>query len=181
MSADILQEQIKLQVGERHFETTKSTLTECTFFKALLSEDWRHNARADGSFYVDGDGDLFEIILLYLRRLVLPVFFDNVKGHDQLLYTALLQEADFYGIDRLKRWIEEKRYLKAVKVTVVASVQTDYFALSYTRKWPTLDEFSPDLGTEVQYYPTWCGDQTKIVKITKTTTIDREYCLSGWD
>lgn len=36
---------IRLQVGERHFETTKDTLTEAAYFNALLSENWCHDAR----------------------------------------------------------------------------------------------------------------------------------------
>jgi hypothetical protein len=40
---------------------------------------------ADGSYFIDGDVALFEPILRYLRRGVLPLFYDNAKGHDLYL------------------------------------------------------------------------------------------------
>ncbi|KAK3681061.1 hypothetical protein B0T22DRAFT_485630 [Podospora appendiculata] len=59
---------IRLQVGERHFTTTKDTLAEgSAFFAALLSSRW-DNALDDGSYFIDADPALFEHILRYLRR-----------------------------------------------------------------------------------------------------------------
>lgn len=64
--------QVLLQVGERRFTTTNETLTnESTFFASLLSGRWS-NALPDGSHFIDADPMLFEHILRYLRRGVLP-------------------------------------------------------------------------------------------------------------
>ncbi|KAG9235251.1 BTB/POZ protein [Amylocarpus encephaloides] len=114
---------ITLLVGERRFTTNSETLTERSpFFSALLSGRW-DNKLQDGSYFVDADGDLFEHILRYLRRGLLPVFYDNVKGHDYNLYMALLQEAKYFGILRLEKWLENKEYLKAVEVHHTVSKQ----------------------------------------------------------
>ncbi|KAK8217963.1 hypothetical protein IWZ01DRAFT_537631 [Phyllosticta capitalensis] len=108
---------ITLQVCTRRFVTTRDTLRSgSSYFDALLSSRWAHNAQSDGSFFVDADPDLFAHILRFLRRGVYPVFFDVEKGHDYALYTALHEEARFFGIDNLFKWLEGKRYMKVVKV-----------------------------------------------------------------
>ncbi|KAJ0419345.1 hypothetical protein BJY00DRAFT_314177 [Aspergillus carlsbadensis] len=105
---------IHLQVGERHFTTTRSTLVEeSAYFDSLLSGRW-DTAREDGSYFVDADPDLFVHILRYLRRGVLPVFYDVQKGHDEALYDALLKEANFLGIIELESYLENRRYLGRV-------------------------------------------------------------------
>ncbi|KAK8156585.1 hypothetical protein IWX90DRAFT_411672 [Phyllosticta citrichinensis] len=113
---------VTLQVCTRRFVTTRDTLCSgSTYFSALLSSRWAHNAQPDGSFFVDADPDLFEHILRFLRRGVYPIFHDTKKGHDHSLYAALQKEADFFGIDDLSKWLEEKKFMKVVKVK--ASVQ----------------------------------------------------------
>jgi hypothetical protein len=47
-----------------------------------------------------------------------------VNGHNHVLYSALLEEARFFGIDRLEKWLSEKKYLEAVKI-VHSVVETD--------------------------------------------------------
>jgi BTB/POZ domain-containing protein KCTD9 len=106
---------ITLQVGEQCFVTTSETLKESGFFSALLSGRW-DNAQADGSYFIDADAGIFKHVLLYLRRGILPVFYDNAKGHDHALYLALLEEAKYFQIPRLEKWIEDKTYLEAVKI-----------------------------------------------------------------
>lgn len=108
--------QIALQVGERRFTTTRQTLVaESCFFASLLSERW-DNAQDDGSYFIDADPDLFHHVLRYLRRGILPIFYDKAKGHDESLYIALLGEAKYFQIPHLQKWLEEKRYFNAVKI-----------------------------------------------------------------
>lgn len=77
---------IRLQVGERHFTTTRDTLTaESRYFASLLSGRW-DNALEDGSYFIDADPMLFDHILRYLRRGIFPLFVDMAKGHDYHLY-----------------------------------------------------------------------------------------------
>lgn len=146
---------VKLQVGERHFETTKLTLEEAGFFRTQFKGVWLHNARPDGSFYVDKDGDLFEHILRYMRSLVLPIFYDKVKGHDEVLYSHILEEAKFYGIDRLEKWIRERGYLQAVKVTTSIRV-TDYIHSQLFVGVPqTFGNSESSSELEIRHYPVW--------------------------
>jgi phytoene desaturase (3,4-didehydrolycopene-forming) len=108
---------IRLQVGERSFTTTRSTLAEeSAYFASLLSGRWE-TARADGSYFVDADPDLFVHIFRNLRRGVLPVFYDVQKGHDEALYDALLKEASFLRIAELESYLENRTYLDRVAVS----------------------------------------------------------------
>ncbi len=137
--------QITLQVGERHFVTTRETLVaESRFFASLLSGRW-DNAQEDGSYFIDADANLFEHILRYLRRGVLPIFYDKMKGHDYALYLALLEEAKYFQITRLKDWLEKKQYLLTLKTKYSATEIEGAEALHAT------------LGTdmEVEYFPAW--------------------------
>ena len=136
--------QIALQVGERRFVTTRETLEESDFFASLLSGRWS-NAQEDGSYFIDADSTLFEHILRYLRRGVLPVFYDKAKGHDYGTYLALLEEAKYFGIMRLVNWLEQKQYLQAIK-SVYSGEELE-----------GTDGFRKTRGTDVEleWYPTW--------------------------
>ncbi|CAG8971121.1 hypothetical protein HYALB_00008598 [Hymenoscyphus albidus] len=109
---------ITIQVGNKRFTTLQQTLTdESEYFRSILSR-WKENViQKDGSYFYDGDPVLFAHILQYLRRGVLPVFHDNSRGHDHTLYSALLVEAKYLQIDHLVKWIEQKKYLEAIKVS----------------------------------------------------------------
>ncbi|KAJ8066909.1 hypothetical protein OCU04_004294 [Sclerotinia nivalis] len=116
LSAPVASRSITLQVGERRFITTFETLTsESAFFAALLSGRW-NNTEADGSYFIDADPDLFSHILRYLRRGIPPLFYNHTKGHDHALYHTLLQEVKYFQIHRLEKWLQDKKYLSAVKL-----------------------------------------------------------------
>jgi hypothetical protein len=66
--------------------------------------------------FVDLADDVFSHVLQYLRTAILPVFYDQAKGHDYVLYYKILHAARHLEITRLARWIDEKKYLDAVKV-----------------------------------------------------------------
>ena len=137
--------QITLQVGERRFVTTSATLVqESQFFSTLLSGRWSEK-QPDGSYFIDADGQLFVHILAYLRRGVLPVFYDNAKGHDHALYAALLEEAKYFQITRLEDWIQGQLYLKAVKIMRSAEEVVDTAALTE----------STGADVDVEYHPSW--------------------------
>jgi BTB/POZ domain-containing protein KCTD9 len=138
-------QQINLRVGERQFSTTQSTLVdESPFFASLLSERW-NNDQGDGVLVVDADGELFEHILRYLRRGVLPIFYDASKGHDHGLYLALLEEARYFQITRLIDWLGKKLYLQAIKIETTVDEAEG------------LEELHGKVDTdcEISYYPVW--------------------------
>lgn len=109
---------IKLDVGGRIFTTRTSTLTEQSrFFAALFSDRWANSTPLiDGNVFVDASPDLFEHILNYLRRSVPPIFWTRTEGFDYTLYAALLEEARFFGIDALEKWIKDRKYLSSIKI-----------------------------------------------------------------
>jgi len=135
------QETINLQVGARRFTTLRSTLiSKSGFFASLLSRRWEHNKQPDGSYRVDSDPDLFEHILQYLRRGIFPLFYDDAKGHDFAKYNAVLQEAKYFLIEPLVKWLEEQNYLSAITRWVTVTEHKDgkgdrlrFFAPSYIK------------------------------------------------
>ncbi|KAI9866466.1 MAG: hypothetical protein M1813_001016 [Trichoglossum hirsutum] len=137
---------ITLQVGGQHFVTTRETLThQSGFFSSLLSGRWA-DAQPDGSYFVDADANLFGHILRYLRRGVLPVFYDNSKGHNHSLYLQILEEAKYFQIPRLEKWIEDRAYLKAVKI--------EYSAVEREESGGNIIEMT-GADTEIAYHPVW--------------------------
>ncbi len=108
---------VTLQIGERRFTTLRDTLVgESNYFAARLSGRW-NDAEADGSYFIDSNPALFEHVLGYLRNGTFPLFFDSVtQTFHYAKYLSLLTEARYFGIHKLEEWIEEKRYLEAVKI-----------------------------------------------------------------
>jgi hypothetical protein len=72
--------------------------------------------QSDRPSFIDLADDVFEHVLQYLRTGILPVFYDQSKGHDYALYYKVLHAARHLQIERLGKWIEQKKYLEAVKV-----------------------------------------------------------------
>lgn len=115
---------IQLNVGGERFTTMICTLTEgSTYFAKLLSPQWfSSTAVVDGGIFIDADPRLFRHILNYLRRSVPPIFWTRTNGFDYPLYAALREDARFYGIESLERWIAEERYMACI--TMTQSIET---------------------------------------------------------
>jgi hypothetical protein len=142
---------ITLQIGERRFTTTKSTLvTGSNYFHAFFSGRWTHKKLDDGTFFIDGDGDSFEHLLRYLRLNENPFFWDRVHGFDRQKYNALQATAEFFGVRGLSDWIKTERYTSIVQVITTTSFSTldsktsetrntsdDNVKLSYLQQWST--------------------------------------------
>ncbi|KAI1352990.1 hypothetical protein F5Y01DRAFT_303653 [Xylaria sp. FL0043] len=120
---------IKLQVGERQFITTKETLTgESTYFQALLSGRWP--GPGEDGYFIDSDPNLFAEILRYLRSGNFPLYFNHAFGTwDHGRYMLLLGEAQYFGISKLEKWIQNETYLKAItheeELYMVSDVKPD--------------------------------------------------------
>ena len=109
----------------------------------MLSGRWSKK-QPNGSNFIDADGQLFVHSLAYLRRGVLPLFYDNAKGHDHTLYVALL-EARYFQIARLEKWIRDKLYLQAVKIVRSAEQVVDTAVLTELSR----------ADVDVEYHPNW--------------------------
>lgn len=176
--------QITLQVGERQFVTTHETLiSESCFFASLLSGRW-DNALPDGSYFIDADPALFEHILRYLRRGVLPIFYDIDKGHDHAMYLAILKEARYFQIPRPQEWLEKKRYFFAltmecsveeVKGTPLPTTLSSDTRVDYVPKWETKKVYVCPRGVYVHRgQPTACGRQCMKAQGNAGATFDDE-------
>ncbi|APA12725.1 hypothetical protein SS1G_08134 [Sclerotinia sclerotiorum 1980 UF-70] len=87
---------------------------QSNFFKRFLSPTWT-TPDEDGSYFLDVDPILFGHILQYLRRNIFPIFYDDLKGHDEAMYVALQQEADYFDLKSLTEWLKGKKYLQVVQ------------------------------------------------------------------
>ncbi|KAJ3133745.1 hypothetical protein HDU90_005583 [Geranomyces variabilis] len=101
---------VKLNVGGREFLAGQSSLTiKSPYFATLLGGDFSHQLVNDHIF-IDADPEMFGHILRYLRRLEYPLFYNLA------LYAQLRVEAEFFGLERLEKWIRNKEFVSAVKV-----------------------------------------------------------------
>ena len=95
---------ITVNVGGKLFPTFRSTLTmKSTYFEKRLSGRFSDDAD-DSEIIVDRDHEPFSIILSYLRSGKLLI------SPDKLLFSSVLIEADFYGIDELVDMVRDKCY-----------------------------------------------------------------------
>jgi hypothetical protein len=131
---------MNLDVGGRIFKVSRDTLMESGLFRHQLSDHFRWAPEADGSYFLDADPGLFEHLLRFMRRPeVFPLFYDKAKGLDYDLYNRLEAEAEYFQIDALHAWINEKKYLEAVKVTIhvpvieeMGAMRSDVVSLNQT-------------------------------------------------
>ncbi|CAG9950344.1 unnamed protein product [Clonostachys rosea f. rosea IK726] len=106
------------------------------YFDKLFSGVWS-DKQEDGSYFIETDANIFEHILRYLRTGVLPVFYDRLAGHDFPLYQALLEESKYFAIDRLEKWLYERKYLEAVKIEYMAKETQDRSSYEkHNTSWP---------------------------------------------
>ncbi|KAG8533087.1 uncharacterized protein KY384_001870 [Bacidia gigantensis] len=146
---------IQFQVGEKYFTANTKTLTEgSAWFKSLFSGSDKLVLKEDGTIFIDRDGDLFAIVLRYLRSQKVPVFYNKIYGHNHLLYDQLLTEARFYQISYLVYYLENRFY-----AGYVASVKVEILGLDHGVDVPLPDR---DDDTDVQYYPQWCRKEVYV-------------------
>ena len=123
---------LTLKVGERRFITCRSTLTtNSDYFDAVFSGRWPTNTTVDGAYFLDADPEMFEHILNYCRRGVMPLFWDKNRGFDVALYGRLLQDAAYFQVKELCKWIKERKYVDAVKVHDVLDEEIGFPASAF--------------------------------------------------
>jgi hypothetical protein len=111
---------ITLDVSGRKYRTQKSTLESSPYFHNLLAR-WNDcsDRQGDGSYFIDADPDTFQHILDFMRRPAkFPLFWTRVTGFNYALYNTLEAEADYFLLHDLRDWIQEARYLDAIKTVV---------------------------------------------------------------
>lgn len=109
---------ITLQVGERRYFSEENTLVDgSAYFKKRLTGASKDSKEADGSYFIDRDGHLFEHILSFLRTGICPLFHDNTNGYDHAKYGRLGAEAEYFGVKKLHDWIHVRSYEGVVSFT----------------------------------------------------------------
>jgi hypothetical protein len=123
-----------LNIGGRKFQTSPDTLrTGSGLFRLQLSERYRWEPEADGSYFMDADPDLFAHLLRFMRRPeIFPLFYTKANGFDYDLYNRLEVEAEYFQIDTLWNWLREKKYLEANEVRIGPPVVRNINHLSAT-------------------------------------------------
>eukprot|EP00756_Hemistasia_phaeocysticola_P009149 Hpha_TRINITY_DN14836_c0_g3::TRINITY_DN14836_c0_g3_i1::g.169897::m.169897 len=96
---------IVLDVGGQRFQTTRGTLcaVQDTLFTVLLAGQFSVEKGPEGAISIDREPELFKYVLNFLRdrREGLKSF--SLKGLSQAEAARLACEAEFYGVDELKR------------------------------------------------------------------------------
>ena len=122
-----MSEAIALQISDRTFVTTKSTLIHgmrdgSQYFKTTFDFNNRSsNQSISGdnpvtpTYYLDLDPEIFGHVLSYLRSGVMPLLWEKKNGFDYGAYAKLQRMAEFLQIKRLTKWLKDKEYVKAVQ------------------------------------------------------------------
>jgi hypothetical protein len=95
VTADVPDDAVTVNVGGKFFSTTLRTLTvhQGSILHNMFSSPMAaHRDVRDGTFFIDRNGDIFGLILDYLRTGVLVVPRDPVE------YATLRREVHYYGL-----------------------------------------------------------------------------------
>jgi N-acetylneuraminic acid mutarotase len=100
MQYEAQQGRVELNIGGYRFETSAQTLRRVpqTFFHAYFSGNYAQDVCADGSIFVDRDGEHFGHILEYMRDGVMSVAEPGARPSVDLLIW-LKREFGFYSIE----------------------------------------------------------------------------------
>ena len=127
---------VEVDVGGHKFKCDQATLTDGSdYFAAQYSGSWTITMQEDGSVFIDRDGEIFSHILAFLRSGDYPIFYDVATGHDFLRYRRLLTEARYFIVGELVAWLEQKRYLKAIKVQTQMRIVDEGTELNLPGNW----------------------------------------------
>ena len=167
---------ITIRTSQRNFTTDHERwLGRSAHFTELLSKEVG-GARGSDSYFIETNAHIFEHILRYLRTGVLPVFYDRVAGHDFPLYQALLEESKYLGIDRLQRWLCERKYLDAVKIQIIATETQDR---SSYEKHTTSEPNGRTFMVEDRFLQLTSTSNTETTIVPVTQQRNSFYCPNG--
>jgi hypothetical protein len=167
---------ITIRTSQQSFTTDpEQWLGRSAYFDNLLSGNWA-DGKEDGSYFIDTDARIFDHVLRYLRTGVLPVFYDTITGHDFPLYQALLEESTYFAIDRLQKWLCERKYLDAVKTHYIATETQDR---DLYRKHTTTDPNGHQFMLEGRFVEITAGSNARITIVPIAVRKNAFYCPNG--
>ena len=91
---------VRLNVGGKHYDTTRDTLRSSAFFRPWLDGRFDMASDEEGRLFIDRDGDLFGILLSFMRTSQRPSQ-KIIDAHKE----ALLVECEFFQIDSLPYYL----------------------------------------------------------------------------
>ena len=95
-------DRVVIDVGGRHFVTSKSTLiSNSSYFSAIFSTEWSNDAESESCYFIDQDPDAFVVLLEFMRKGCIEVHKLNVN---------VLLLAEFLGLDALIQAIKSRAY-----------------------------------------------------------------------
>jgi hypothetical protein len=169
-----------LEVGDRTFITTKSTLIHgmkegSDYFKSRF--DLEERMPQDGQttkcspqtepYYLDFDPETFGHILDYLKTGVMPFLWSKEKGFDYLGYAKIETLADYLQIQQLKNWIATSEFKKVVSHS--------FYVTRYVYGRTNMIEMEHSDSTIVKYTPI-NGNQLLVFK--RDTIIKKSHLLN---
>ena len=87
---------MRLNIGGHRFDTTKDTLSKCTYFLPYLEGRMDHAVDDDGRLFVDRSGDCFSTILQFMRTSLCPQW-----SYVTQIKQELIAECDYFGLDHM--------------------------------------------------------------------------------
>ncbi|KAF1797790.1 BTB/POZ domain-containing protein [Mucor lusitanicus] len=157
---------VTLNVGGRTFKTYYDTLKRSTYFQELIQNKKAEQAIAiesddqQESFFIDRDGDMFEVILHYLRSCDV-----SVKTPAQL--KKLKNEAAFYKFNELEMKADQALYASAFggkgrNFEVHSSMKNDINKVQVDTSGPLQEKQDPKVLYKYSYL-TNRGDISKMI------------------
>ena len=153
-----------VNVGGKLFPTFRSTLTmKSTYFETRLSGRFSDDA-GDSEIIVDRDHEPFNIILSYLRSGELLI------SPDKLLFSSVLIEADFYGIDELVGMVREKCYCNLNHIDI-DEVYSEVWQRDCKATFPSFKDIINHI-----FFPSLYFDKVNYYRVISTQTLpDDQY------
>lgn len=145
--------QITIQISDTLFTIRTSTIKK---YCRVLSNQFcsgRWNAGAvqnrDGVYIMEGNADMFTYLYDYMVYDNFPLFYEYHKGFDYAKYARLLAEAQYWQVDGVTAWINEKKFETAVEIKVT-SIDSDGM-VDRTLSAGVFHEFHPRVDIDKVY------------------------------
>ena len=88
---------VRLNTGGYHFETTKDTVSKCTYFLPYLEGRMDHAVdEDDGSLFVDRNGQFFGHLLQFMRTTLCPIWSYVTRNRQELP-----AECEYFGLEHM--------------------------------------------------------------------------------
>ena len=153
---EIKDNRIVVNVGGKLFSTFRSTLTmKSTYFEKRLSGRFSDDA-GDSEIIVDRDHEPFSVILSYLRSGELLI------SPDRLLFSSVLIEADFYGIDELVDMVRDKCYCNLNHINYDEEY-SDMRTEDYSKEFPSYKDI-----INHSFFPSMYFDKVNYYRVIST-------------